>query len=395
MNSIDNETLLTRGVAEVIDAKHLAARLEKGEKLRVKLGLDPNKSDLHIGHAVPLRKLREFQDAGHMAVIILGDFTAQLGDPSDKSEARKLVSAEETKRNADAYLKQIFKILDKEKTEVRRNSEWFDKFGLRDVIELMASTTVNQLLSHETFQKRLDENLPLHAQEILYPMMQGYDSVMVKADVEFGGLDQKFNVLMGRVMQRAAGQKEQDIMLFPYLIGTDGKDKMSKSIGNVININDSADDMFGKTMSIPDEAIIQYFELATMVPQSAIDLFKQELSSSTTNPRDVKIQLAKEITTMYHGPKAATQAEEAFVAQFQKGQLPDDIKEKKMASSYKTAVLALLDSGLVGSNSEARRLVDQGGVKLDGVVIENSLAPVKLKKGMIIQVGKRRFIKVK
>lgn len=390
-----HEELLSRGVAEVIDKKHLMQRLEEGDKLRVKLGLDPNKDTLHIGHAVPLRKLREFQDAGHTAVIILGDYTAQLGDPSDKSEARKLVSAEVTNRNADAYLKQIFKVLDKNKTEVRRNSEWFNKFNLRDIIELMSSTTINQLLSHETFQKRLDDQLPLHGQEIIYPMMQGYDSVMVKADVEFGGTDQKFNVLQGRILQRAHGQPEQDIILFPYLLGTDGKEKMSKSIGNTINLTDTPDDMFGKTMSIPDDLIIQYCELATMMPESAIELIKKELASSTTNPRDVKMELAREITAMYHGPKAATEAEEAFIAQFQKGQLPEDIKEKKMATSYATAILAITDTGLVASNSEARRAIEQGGVKIDGKGVDNPLAPIKLRKGIIIQVGKRRFVKVK
>jgi tyrosyl-tRNA synthetase len=389
------EEILTRGVAEVIDKDRLLKRLESGEKLRLKLGLDPNKPEIHIGHAVPLRKLREFQNLGHQIVIILGDYTAQLGDPSDKSEARKLVSAEETKRNADAYLKQIFLLLDKDKTEVHRNSEWFNTFNLRDVIELMANTTVNQLLSHETFQKRLDGNLPLHAQEIIYPLMQGYDSVAIKADVEFGASDQKFNLLMGRVLQRAHGQKEQDIMLMPYLHGTDGDAKMSKSLGNTINLTDSATDMFGKTMSIPDEFIVEYFELATLVPAGAIELIAKDLAKGTTNPRDIKLQLARELTGLYHGPKAAADAEEAFIALFQKGLLPEDIQEKKMSASYKTAILAVADSGLVSSNNEARRLIEQGGVKIDGRVITDPLAPTKLKKGIIIQVGKRRFVKVK
>lgn len=389
------DELLHRGVAEVIDEGRLLSRLGKGEKLRVKLGIDPNKPDIHIGHAVPLRKLREFQEAGHTVVIILGDYTAQLGDPSDRSDARKLISAEETARNSEAVLKQIYKILDKNKTEVHRNSEWFNKFSLRDVIELMAHTTINQLLSHETFQKRIDDQLPLYGQEILYPMMQGYDSVMVKADVELGGLDQKFNVLMGRIMQRAYGQKEQDVMLFPYLHGTDGQAKMSKSLGNTINLSDSATDMYGKTMSIPDELILEFFQLATLVPSGAIDMIAKELSSSQTNPRDVKMQLAREIVTLYHGPAAATEAEAAFVAQFQKGQLPEDIKAKKMGSSYKTAILMVADTGLVASNTEARRVLEQGGVRVDGKIIDDPLAPIKLKSDQIIQVGKRRFVKVK
>lgn len=389
------EGLITRGVIDVIDKKRLQTRLVKGEKLRIKLGIDPNKPELHIGHAVPLRKLREFQDAGHTVVIILGDYTAQLGDPTDKDEARTLIDADVTKKNADAVLRQIYKILDKQKTEVHRNSEWFNKFGLRDVLELLASTTINQLLSHETFQKRLDDQLPLHAQEIIYPLMQGYDSVMVKADLELGGLDQKFNVLMGRVMQRAHGAKEQDVMLTPYLPGTDGQAKMSKSLGNTINLTDSAADMYGKTMSIPDELIVVYYELATLVPAAAVEAIKQELAAATTNPRDLKMQLAREIVSLYHGPKLAAEAETDFIAMFQKGQLPEDIQEKKMAASYKTAILAIMDSGLVTSNSEARRLIDQGGVKIDGKIVDNALAPVKLKKGMIIQVGKRRFVKVK
>jgi tyrosyl-tRNA synthetase len=391
----DTNELLTRGVIETIDSKRLQARLEKGDKLRVKLGIDPNKPDLHIGHAVPLRKLREFQDAGHTAVIILGDYTAQLGDPTDKAEARTLIDASVTKNNADVALKQIYKILDKSKTEVRRNSEWFAKFTLRDVLELMASTTINQLLSHETFQKRIDDQLPLHGQEIIYPLMQGYDSVMVKADLELGGLDQKFNVLMGRVMQRAHSMREQDVMLTPYLPGTDGQAKMSKSIGNTINLSDSAADMYGKIMSIPDDLMVIYFELATFVPEAIITAIRQELAAATTNPRDVKMQLAREITAIYHGQKTASDAEAGFIAMFQKGQLPEDIQEKRMASSYKTAILALMDSGLVASNAEARRLVDQGGVKIDGTSVDNALAPVKLKKGMVIQVGKRRFVKVK
>ncbi len=392
---IDAHELLTRGVAEVIDKKRLLARLEKGERLRLKLGIDPNKPDLHIGHAVPLRKLREFQDAGHTVVIILGDYTAQLGDPSDKSEARVLLSATETKKNADAVLKQVYKILDKEKTEIRRNSEWFNSFDLRKTIELMASTTVNHLLSHETFQKRLDDQLPLSSQEILYPMMQGYDSVMVKADVEFGGQDQKFNVLMGRVIQRAHGMPEQDIILMPYISGTDGQAKMSKSLGNAINMTDSATEMFGKTMSIPDDLIIEYFTLATMVPESAIELIKKDLTSASTNPRDIKLSLAREITSLYHGLSAAAKAEEEFVGMFQKGQLPTDIPEKQLAGSYKTVIMALMETGLVTSNTEARRLVEQGGVKIDGKVVDESLRAVKLSSGMVIQVGKRRFVKVK
>lgn len=389
------DQLLRRGVAEIIDEKNVKNRLQAGQKLRVKLGIDVNKPDMHIGHAVPLRKLREFQDAGHQVILIVGDYTAQLGDPTDRQAARTLVSAAETQENAKHVLRQIFLILDESKTEVRHNSEWFGKFTMRNVIELMANSTVNQLLSHETFQKRLDAQLPLFTHELLYPLLQGYDSVIVKADLELGGLDQKFNTLMGRVMQRAYGQQEQDVMLFPYLPGIDGSPKMSKSLGNTVNLNDTPNDMYGKVMSIPDELILRYFELATTLPAGAVANIASELSSSQTNPRDLKMQLACEITALYHGLTKAQAAEVSFVNRFQKGQIPVDVKEKKMAVSYKTTILMLLDTGLVVSGAQARRLIEQGGVRLNGKRLDDQLAPVKLKKGTIIQIGKQRLLKVK
>lgn len=392
---MSNNELLTRNTTEVIDARHLASVLEAGKTLRVKFGIDPSKPDLHIGHVVPLQKLQAFQEAGHTAIILFGDYTAQLGDPSDKAEARNMLSFEETQANAKEYLKQVGKVLDLEKAEVRYNSEWYGKFTMRDTLELLAKTTINHLMSHETFAKRIEEGHALHVHEIVYPIMQGYDSVILKADLELGGQDQKFNCLMGRQMQRAYGQKEQDVMLFPYIHGIDGQAKMSKSLGNTINLRDSAQDMYGKVMSIPDELIIEFFQLATHLPVETIATIQQELADSLTNPRDVKMQLAREITAIYHGLASATRAEEGFIAQFQKGQLPDAMPEKKMQSSYKTVVLALIDSGLVESTSEARRLIEQGGVRFDGKVVDDALHPIKTKKGMVIQVGKRRFIKVK
>ena len=392
---MDMNELLTRNVTEAIDAKHIKAQLEAGKQLRVKYGIDPSKPDLHIGHVVPLRKLQAFQEAGHTAILLFGDYTAQLGDPSDKSETRQMLSFEETRANAKEYLKQVGKVLDLHKAEVRYNSEWYGKFTMRDTLELLAKATINHIMSHETFGKRIEEGRPLYAHEIVYPIMQGYDSVMLKADLELGGQDQKFNCLMGRHMQRAYGQNEQDVMLLRYLRGTDGQEKMSKSLGNAINLRDTAPDMYGKVMSITDDSIIEFFELATHLPLGAIEIIRQELVDSLTNPRDVKMQLAREITAIYHGLSEATRAEEAFVAQFQKGQIPESLPEKKMQTSYKTVVLALIDSGLVESASEARRLVDQGGVRFDGKVVGDPLAPIKTKKGMVIQVGKRRFIKVK
>lgn len=390
------QNLLVRRVAEVIDRNHLQARLNAGDKLRLKLGIDSNKPDLHLGHAVSLQKLREFQEAGHSAILVLGDYTAQLGDPSDRSEARKLVSAEETNANADAYLKQIFKILDPVKTEVRRNSEWFGIFTLRDVIELMATTTVNNLLSHETFSARIKAGNPLHAQEMLYPLMQGYDSVMVKADVEFGGLDQKFNVLMGRVVQRAHNQPEQDVMLFPYLPGTDGGAKMSKSLGNVINLNDAPDDMFGKVMSMPDSVMPIYFELATDIRNDELARILAEIKNGKTNPRDFKIVLAKNIVTQYHSHDAAQAAEETFERLFAKKEAPDAMETLTLeAKDYPILDILTSRTTLVSSRSEARRLITQNGVKLNREVVNDPETTISPTLGeCVIQVGPRRWLKV-
>lgn len=388
-------SLLSRGVAEVLDRKHLEARLKKGEKLRIKYGIDPNKPDLHIGHAVPLRKLREFQDAGHTAVLILGDYTAQLGDPSDRSEARKLISPEETKRNADSYLEQVFTILDKKKTEVHRNSEWFSKCTLRDVIELMACTTLNRLLAHETFGNRLKNNQPLYSQEILYPMMQGYDSVAIKADVELGGMDQKFNVLMGREIQHSHNMPEQDVILFPYIPGTDGNAKMSKSLGNTINLTDTPTDMYGKVMSIPDELLWKYFELTTNVPEAEINEMSRQIKAGTLNPRDAKMYLGREIVTTYHDKKAAEQAELQFIQVFQQQKRPDEIPEIKFKKKSMPLVDVLVESKLASSKTEARTLIKQKSVKIDDEVVADEKYEVSLsKEGVIIQKGKRHFMKV-
>lgn len=392
-----NNQLLSRGVAEIIDANRLKKRLASGEKLRVKLGVDTNKPDLHIGHMVPLRKLREFQESGHTAILILGDYTAQLGDPSDRSEARKLISSEETRKNAEAYLDQVFTILDEAKTEVRHNSEWFNTFTLREVIELMASVTVNHLLSHETFSQRLENNQSLHFQELLYPLLQGYDSVMVKADIELGGIDQKFNVLMGRTLQRINGQPEQDIMLFPYLPGVDGQAKMSKSLGNTINLTDMPNDMFGKVMSIPDNLIPIYLELATTMPQLEIDAIKKSLADPKHNPRDSKVMLAKQIVREYYSNEIAEKAAQEFETIFRKGGIPEDIETLKLAPMvYELVDVLASRSTLVPSKSEVRRLIAQKGIKKNGQVIEDPTDIVSPKDGeeIIIQVGSRRFLRI-
>lgn len=390
-------SLLHRRVSEVIDLNHLQKRLESGEKLRVKLGVDPSAAQLHIGHAVTLRKLREFQDAGHTAVLIIGDYTAQIGDPTDRSAARTMLTPKEVKKNAEGYLEQVYKIIDPEKTEVHFQSEWFGKFSLRDVIELMAATTVNHLLSHETFGSRIDKNQPLYVHEILYPLLQGYDSVKVEADVELGGMDQKFNILMGRNVQRAHNMPEQDIMLITYLPGTDGQEKMSKSLNNAINLTDSPEMMYGKVMSIPDSLIAIYFELATQIDDEEVTEFKSQLDDPKVNPRNIKAELARIIVEENHGAEAAQLAAEAFDRQFRQKQIPDEIETLVLPpTSYALDQLLTSRSTLVASKSEFRRLVSQRGVRVNGQVITDPLQSIDQTTGdeVIIQIGSRRFLKV-
>jgi len=366
-----NSNLLMRRVAEVIDKNHLDKQLASGRKLRVKLGIDPSKPDLHIGHAVTLTKLREFQDAGHKAVLIIGDYTAQLGDPTDRSEARKILSPEEVKHNAEGYLEQAFMILNDTQTEVRYQSEWFGTFSLRDTIELMATASLNHLLSHETFQKRLDEGTALSFHELLYPLLQGYDSAMVKSDVEIGGIDQKFNILMGRVVQRSLNMPEQDVVLLKYLPGTDGQAKMSKTLSNTINLTDSPDTMFGKVMSIPDTLIIPYFELATRLDEPSIESWAQQLKNGQIHPKEAKIKLAKQLVGEYYSLTLPPQ-------------------------EYNLVELLTARTTLVPSKSEARRLILQGGVRKNQTAITEVDATVSPKDGeeVVIQVGPRRWLKV-
>ncbi len=390
------DSLLTRGVAEVIDLEHLQKRLDAGDKLRIKLGIDPSTPYLHIGHAVPLRKLRAFQDAGHTAVLIIGDYTAQIGDPTDRSAARVMLSPEEVKKNAESYLAQANLILDPTKTEVRYQSEWFGEFRLRTVIELLATATLNHMLSHETFAKRLKENKPLFMQELLYPFLQGYDSVAVHADVELGGMDQKFNVLMGRVVQRAHHQPEQDVMLFPYLPGIDGQAKMSKSLGNAINLTDTPSDMFGKIMSIPDSLIETYFTLATKLDDTALAQLKGRLNGNE-NPRDIKEELAQCIVGEFHSEDKAVEAVAEFDRVFRQKQAPEATEVLKLPpQDYDLIDILTSRTTLVASKSEARRLVAQGGVKKNQTTVHDSADTVSPADGVevILQVGPRRFVRI-
>lgn len=382
-------TLLTRRVEEIIDKKHLEQALRSKKKLRVKFGIDPNRRELHLGHAVPLWKLREFQEAGHKAVLIIGDYTAAIGDPSGKDETRPSLSQKEIDDNAKHFWKQASLILDKTKTEVRLQSEWFSKFGLRDVIKLESLVTEKQILAHETFRMRLKKDLPFYRHEGLYPLLQGYDSVAIKADVELGGLDQKFNLLMGRALQKAFGQERQDIILSPYLVGLDGKEKMSKSLNNYIAIADSPPEMFGKIMSIPDNLIGHYFELATELPEKEIREMKK------AHPKAQKQRLAKEIVSIYHGRNKAVAAAEAFEAKFGKGkgQIKPDLTLKKKPGSYLIIDL-LVEGKLASSKSEARRKIQEGAVEVGGNKINDPAARASIKNKTLIRLGKR-FLEIR
>lgn len=380
---MDTKTLLKRGVEEIIDRQHLERALKSKKKLRVKLGIDSTGAELHIGHAVPLMKLLEFQDAGHKAVLIIGDFTAMIGDPSGKDKTRTALTHQKTRANAKTYLDQAFKILNKEKTEVHYNSKWLQKLDFQKTIELLSKTSVEQLMAHETFRRRVEKHEPFFAHELLYPLMQGYDSVMVKADVELGATEQKFNLLMGRRLQKLFGQKEQDVMIVPYLIGLDGKEKMSKTLNNYIALNDSVDEMFGKVMSIPDNLIKHYFELCTEIAEV-----------NERHPKAQKVRLAKEIVKIYHGEKRAEGAEREFERRYgkAKGEVKADFELKKKPGSY-SIIQLLVDGKLASSNSEARRKIREGAVSVDDKKITDETSSVKISRGTLIRLGKR-FLRI-
>lgn len=386
------EELLTRGVCEVIVRNHLRRRLERGEFLRLKLGIDPTGYDLHLGHMVPLRCLKRWQNAGHKVIIIIGDYTAQIGDPTGQDKTRPSLTHEKVLDFAKDYLKQIFKILDKEKTEIRYQAEWFEKFNLQTVFSLCSKYTVKQMLARETFRERLKKDAPFSIHEMLYPLLQGYDSVAIKADVEFGGIEQKFNLLVGRDIQRAYGQSEQDIVMTPILVGTDGKEKMSKSLNNYIGIMDSPSEMYGKTMSIPDELILPYFELCTDLTSEEIAAIKNELACK--NPKDLKMRLARNIVALYHSNKEARKAEEEFEQVFKTKKLPQSVPAFEIKSE--TGILDLLvKTNLTPSKSEAKRLILQGGVEINNEKITDWQKNILPKSGMVIRVGKRKFAKIK
>jgi tyrosyl-tRNA synthetase len=400
--TIDEQlSYLRKGTTEIIREADLRAKLEKSAQtakpLRVKLGADPTAPDIHLGHTVVIRKLRAFQELGHTVIFLIGDFTGLIGDPSGKSATRPQLSREEINTNAETYKSQIFKLLDPEKTEIRFNSEWMDKLGSDGFIRLASHVTVKQILERDDFAKRLKDEKPVALHELLYPLTQAYDSVALEADVELGGTDQKFNLLLGRNLQREYGQESQVAMITPLLEGTDGVQKMSKSLGNYIGINEPPQEIFGKVMSISDEMMWRYYELCTDLTANQIGVLRTSAESGERNPRDIKVELAKSIVSDFYSTADATKAEEDFNAIFRGKQLPDEIEERSIqVGTWKLARL-LVETEMVPSMAEARRLIEQGGVSIDGEKQSQVNSEVKMdaEQSRVLQVGKRRFLRIR
>lgn len=393
--------LIKRGAHEIIPEDELVKKIEKSIKedkpLRIKLGCDPSRPDLHLGHSVVLRKLRQFQELGHQAILIIGDFTGMIGDPSGRNVTRPSLSLEETRKNGETYLQQASKILDRDKTKIVYNSEWLGKMSFEDVIKLSSKYTVARMIERDDFTKRFKSGEPISLHEFLYPLAQAMDSVAISSDVELGGTDQKFNLLVGRDIQREFGMEPQVILTMPLIIGTDGTEKMSKSYNNYIGISDTPQDIFGKTLSIPDNLIYNYYELATDLSSEELIELREQLSDKEVNPRNLKRKLAKTLVKMYHSENAAMEAEEEFDKIFIKKEVPDDIPEITLEKSDEgVGILDLLVRvNFAGSKAEARRLVVQGGVTIDGNKVDDISTNIALDKEMILKVGKRKFIKLK
>jgi len=396
MKPIDEQLdIIRRGADEILVEKDLLAKLKEGRPLRIKAGFDPTAPDLHLGHTVLINKLRQFQDLGHEILFLIGDFTGMIGDPTGKSTTRPPLTKEDVEKNALTYQQQIFKILDRDKTQVVFNSHWMDKMSGTDMIKLAASSTVARMLERDDFSKRYKNGQAIAIHEFLYPLIQGYDSVVMRADVELGGTDQKFNLLMGRQLQEQHGQKPQVVLTMPILEGLDGVQKMSKSLNNYIGIADAPRDMFGKIMSISDELMWRYFELLSFRPMSEIEGFKQDVEQGK-NPRDVKFLLAEEIIERFHSREEATAAREAFIAQFAKNRIPDDIPDLDLQApegGYPIANL-LKDAGLCASTSEAMRMIQQGAVKIDGEKVADKSVKIDSDTKAVFQVGKRKFARL-
>lgn len=386
---------IKRGVFEIIPENELLDKLKENRPLRVKLGIDATGPDIHLGFAVVLRKLRQFQDLGHQAILIVGDFTAKIGDPSGRSKTRPQLSNEEIRKNMENYKPQIFKILNPEQTEFRCNSEWSNKLTPGDIIKIASKYTIAQMLERDDFSKRYSNNIPIALHELLYALFQAYDSVATEADIELGGTDQKWNLLLGRELQREFGQKPQVTITMPLLEGTDGTKKMSSSYNNYVGITESPKEIFGKLMSIPDNSIINYFKLTTDLSDAEIAKVERDLKDSKVNPRDLKLQLAREVVSIYYSSQEASLAEQEFLQVFSKRKLPSEVPEYKPEVKNIWIIKLLVDSGLASTRNEARRLVEQGGVKIDGTVVKDINLELPLKREIILQVGPRKFLKVK
>ncbi len=389
---------LKKGTVDLIREEDLKKKLDRsaktGKPLRVKLGLDPTAPDIHLGHTVVIRKLKAFQDLGHTVIFLIGDFTGMIGDPSGKNVTRPPLSRDEIDANAETYKAQMFKLLDPEKTELRFNAEWMDKFTAADFVKLCARTTVKQILERDDFEKRMRDEKPISLHELLYPLVQGYDSVALESDVELGGTDQKFNLLMGRNLQREFEQEPQVIMTTPLLEGLDGVNKMSKSLNNYIGITEPANEMFGKVMSLSDDLMWKYYELLTDLSTSQISTLKSEIDDGE-NPRNIKVQLAKLIIKDFHSASDADASEEDFNRRFVQKEVPDEIEEKQVAAGTYNLAQLLADTGLATSKGEARRLIEQGGVKVNGEKVTVANADIAITgDGVLLQVGKRKFLKV-
>ncbi len=392
--------ILSRGCEELINEIEFKKKLEKsittGKPLRVKLGIDPSGTELHLGHAVPLRKLKQFQDLGHEVFFLIGTFTGRIGDPTGKSETRKMLSEEQVMENIKTYLDQVKLILDLDKINVVYNADWLEKLNLADVLKLLSMFTVSQMISREDFAKRLSENKPVSLIEFMYPILQGYDSVELKADIELGATEQKFNLLRGRDLQKNFGQEQQICMIMPILVGLDGVEKMSKSLGNYIGVKDTANDMFGKIMSISDELMENYYTMITEIPSEEINKIKENIANGSLHPMEAKKQLGAEVVKIYHGEQAAVEARDWFENVFSKRNLDVELPEVEVEYN-EIGVIDLLvkETELVKTTSEARRLIEQGGFKINDEAIKDVKATVKVESGMIVRAGKKKIVKVK
>ncbi len=400
MNAVEQLEIIRRGSVEILLEKELAEKLEKsvksGKPLKVKAGFDPTAPDLHLGHTVLIQKMRQFQKLGHEVYFLIGDFTGMIGDPTGKTETRKALTRQDVLKNAETYKEQVFKILDPDRTHVVFNSQWLSKLAASDMIELAGKYTVARMLEREDFSKRFNNQLPISIHEFLYPLIQGYDSVALEADIELGGTDQKFNLLVGRELQREWGLEPQVVITMPLLEGLDGVNKMSKSLGNYIGINEPPDEIFGKIMSVSDELMLRYYELLSDLSLTGLERLKAGIKDGSVHPMEAKKSLGREIVDRYHGQSAAIAAEENFVGRFRDNRIPEDMELVTLCADGGKALLCkvLAETGLVKSNSEGRRAIQQGGVKVNGDKVSDENLELSSGAQYILQVGKRRFVRV-